>query len=77
MIFFCSPNNKNMCLDEIKKINIDFNNIKKEYENDFIEFFDIKKFDRLSKKEGFITNNDVNFVSRVGKFDKNKYSGVL
>ena len=74
--FLCSYDNQKMCKDGIKKIKDGFNCIKIDNENNFLEFFDINKFDRVSKSEGFITNSDVNFVSRVGKFN-NKYTGVL
>lgn len=41
------------------------------------EFMDIKPFGRNSNSEAFVTNNDVNFVARAGKFKKENYNGSM
>lgn len=41
------------------------------------EFFDVTSFKRQSNSEAFLTNSDVNFVARAGRFKKEYYSGSM
>ena len=43
----------------------------------FNEFFDANSFKRQSNSEAILTNSDVNFVARVGKFKAENYNGSM
>ena len=55
------------------------NNVANDFSiNNYVDFKNkIESFIRTDNSEAFLTANDVNFVSRAGRFDKNKYTGVL
>ena len=43
----------------------------------FNEFFDANSYRRQSNSEAILTNSDVNFVARVGKFKAENYNGSM
>ena len=63
-----------------KQIKIFLDNISKKCQynaGESILNIDVSKYERTTDSEAFLTDNDVNFVSRVGSFDRNKYTSVL
>ena len=47
------------------------------YNETINRFINVDEFARKNKKEAFLIKSDVNFISRCGVFDKNKYNGSL
>ena len=62
---------------EIKIFINDISNKQQKTDEKVVLDIDTSNYERNSDSEAFLTDNDVNFVSRVGQFDKNKFTAVL
>ena len=70
--------NQKECNIQIKRFILEFSEKQVNGDNkNIVKIMNIDSFDRKHNKEGFLINSDINFVARAGRFDKNKFSGVL